>query len=68
MILSQDNNNQDEKNYILRTQVERNENPTYKHDMDVKMENKDTQRYTRSYNYEYDETDTKTKIYFREQE
>jgi hypothetical protein len=68
LILSQDNNNQDEKNYILRTHVERNENPTYEHDMDVKMENKDTQRYARSYNYKYDETDTKTKIYFREQE
>jgi hypothetical protein len=45
--------------------VERNENPTYEHDMDVKMENKDTQRYTRSYNYEYDETNTNKNLFSR---
>jgi hypothetical protein len=38
-MLSEDNNNQNEKNYILRTHMERNENPTYKHDMDAKKGN-----------------------------
>ena len=40
--LNQDNDKQDEKNYILITLMEMNENPTYKHDMDVKKENKNT--------------------------
>jgi hypothetical protein len=38
-MLSEDNDNQNEKNYILRTHMERNENPTYKHDMDAKKGN-----------------------------
>ena len=41
-MLSQDNDNQEEKSYILRTHVERNENLTYVHDMDAKKKNKDT--------------------------
>jgi hypothetical protein len=39
--LNQDNNNQDERNYILRTHIEMNENPTYEHDIDTKKKNKD---------------------------
>ena len=41
-MLSQDNDNQEEKSNILRTHVERNENLTYVHDMDAKKKNKDT--------------------------
>ena len=66
-MLSQDNDNQNKKNYILREHIERNENPTYEHDMDIKKENTDTQKYLESYNQEYDETYTQTKIFFGEQ-
>jgi hypothetical protein len=38
----QDNNNQDESSYSLRTHMERNENPIYEYDMDAEMESKDT--------------------------
>jgi hypothetical protein len=33
----------------------------------AKRENKDTQKYAENYNRQYDEIDTQTKIYFREQ-
>jgi len=37
-MLNQDNNNQDEKRYILKTHMERNENLTCEHDIDAKKE------------------------------
>ena len=40
--LNQDDNKKDERNYILRTHMEMNENPTYEHDMDAKKKNRDT--------------------------
>jgi hypothetical protein len=66
--LNQDNNNQDEMSYILRTHMEKNGNPIYEHGMDAKRENKGTQKYAKNYNQEYDETYTQTEIYFGEQE
>jgi hypothetical protein len=38
----QDNNNQVERSYNLRTHMEKNENPTYAHNIDVEMESKNT--------------------------
>jgi hypothetical protein len=52
--LNQDNNNQDEKNYTLRTHMEMNRNPTYEHGMDPKKENRDTQKYVENHNQVYD--------------
>jgi len=66
--LNQDNDNQDEMSYILRTHMVKNGNPIYEHGMDTRRENKDTQKYAENYNKEYDETDTQTEIYFEEQE
>ena len=48
--------------------MEKTENLIYEHDMNVKMENKDTQMYIGSYNQECDETDAQKKIYFEEHE
>jgi hypothetical protein len=41
-MLNQDSDNQDERSYNLKTHMEMNKNPTYKHDMDAKMKSKDT--------------------------
>jgi hypothetical protein len=41
-MLNQDNDNQDERSYNLRTHMEMNKNPTYGHDMDVKRKTNDT--------------------------
>jgi len=41
----QDNDNQDERSYSLRTHMERNKNPTYEHDMETDMKSKDTLMY-----------------------
>jgi hypothetical protein len=38
----QDNDNQDEKSYTLKTHMERNESLIYDYDMDAKTENKGT--------------------------
>jgi hypothetical protein len=57
-MLNQDSDNQDEKSYNLRTHMEMNENPIYKHDMNAKMKSKDTQKYVENHNQEYDETNT----------
>jgi len=57
-MLNQDSDNQDKKSYNLRTHMEINENPIYKHDMNTKMESKDTQKYVENHNQEYDETNT----------
>jgi hypothetical protein len=34
--------------------MEMNGNPTYEHDMDAKIENKDTQKYIKNHNQKYD--------------
>jgi hypothetical protein len=65
---NEDNDNQDEMSYILRTHMENNENPICELGMDAKRENKGTQKYAENYNQEYDETNTQTKIYLGEQE
>jgi hypothetical protein len=41
-MLNWDNDNQDERNYILRTHMEMNINPTYEHEMDAKKKNQNT--------------------------
>ena len=51
--LNQNNDNQDKRNYSLRTHMEMNGNPTYEHGMDVKKESKDTQKYVENHNQEY---------------
>jgi hypothetical protein len=38
--LNQDNDNQDERNYILRTHMKRNRNSTYEHGIDAKKKKK----------------------------
>jgi len=38
--LNQDNDNQDERNYILRTHMKRNGNSTYEHGIDAKKKKK----------------------------
>jgi hypothetical protein len=48
-MLNQDNDNQDEMNYTLRTHMERNGNPICEHDMDAKRRNKDTQKVAENY-------------------
>ena len=50
---NRDNDNQDAKNYNLRTHKEMNENPTYEHDTDAKTKKKDTQKYVENHNQEY---------------
>jgi len=67
-MLNQDNDNQVEMSYTLRTHMEKNENLICEHDIDAKGGNIDTQKYVENYNQEYDETDTQMEIYFREQE
>ena len=47
---NRDNDNQDARNYNLRTHKEMNENPTYKHDTDTETENKDNQKYIENHN------------------
>ena len=47
--------------------MEKTENLIYEHDMEVKMGNKDTQKYVESYNQECDQTGTQKEIYFEEQ-
>jgi hypothetical protein len=39
----QNNDNQDERSYNLKIHMERNENPTYMHDMNTKTKSKNTQ-------------------------
>ena len=39
--LNQDNDNQDKRNYTLRTHMELNRNLTYEHGMDAKKEKRD---------------------------
>jgi len=44
--------NQDVRNYIQRTHIERNKNPIYDYYMDAEKENKDTQKYAENDNQE----------------
>ena len=48
--------------------MEKTENLINEHDMDVKMGNKDTQKYRENYNQECDQTSTQKEIYFEGQE
>jgi hypothetical protein len=53
MMLNQDSDNQDKRNYILRIHMEMNGNLTYEHGMEAKKENKDIQKFIENYNQEY---------------
>jgi len=57
-MLNQENDNQDEISYILRTHMEKNGNPICEHGMNAKRKNKDAQKYAENYNQEYDEIDS----------
>ena len=46
----QDNDNQGEKSYSLRTHIEMNKNLIYYYDMDAETKNKDTQMYVKKHN------------------
>ena len=56
----QDIDNQDARNYIQKTHMERNENPIYDYYMDAKKENRDTQRYAKNDNQETVEINKQT--------
>ena len=53
-------NNQDARNYIQRTHMERNENPIYDYYMDAEKENRDTQKYAKNDNQETVEINNQT--------
>ena len=53
--------NQDARNYIQKTHMERNENPIYDYYMDAEKENRDTQRYAKNDNQETIEINNQTK-------
>ena len=56
----QDIDNQDARNYIKKTHMERNENPIYDYYMDAEKENRDTQRYAKNDNQETVEINNQT--------
>ena len=60
--------NQDRRNYIQRTHMERNKNPTYDYYMDVEKENRDTQKYAENDNQETGEINNQTESNGQEQE
>ena len=60
--------NQGERDCSQKIYKEKTENLIYEHDMDVKMGNKDTQKYGENYNQECDQTSTQKEIYFEGQE
>ena len=64
----QDINNQNARNYIQKTHMERNENPIYDYYMDAEKENKDIQRYTKNGNQETVEINNQTESDGQEQE
>jgi len=51
-MLCQNNDNQDEKSYSLKTHMERNKSLIYDYDRDAEMKKKDTQTYTINDNQE----------------
>jgi hypothetical protein len=60
--------NQDARNYIQKTHMERNENPIYDYYMDAKKENRDTQKYAKNDNQETVEINNQTESDGQEQE
>jgi hypothetical protein len=60
--------NQDRRNYIQRTHMERNKNPTYDYYMDAEKENRDTQKYAENDNQETGEINNQTESDGQEQE
>ena len=60
--------NQDVRNYIQRTHIERNKNPIYDYYMDAEKKNKDTQKYAENDNQETGEINNQTESDGQEQE
>jgi len=60
--------NQDGRNYIQRTHMERNENPIYDYYVDAEKENRDTQKYAENDNQETSEINNQTESNGQEQE
>ena len=60
--------NQDRRNYIQRTHMERNENPIYDYYMDTEKENRDIQKYAENDNQETGEINNQTERNGQEQE
>jgi hypothetical protein len=60
--------NQDGRNYIQRTHMERNENPIYDYYMDVEKENTDTQKHAENDNQETGEINNQMESDGQEQE
>ena len=60
--------NQDVRNYIQKTHMERNENPIYDYYMYAEKENRDTQRYAQNDNQETVEINNQTESNGQEQE
>ena len=64
----QDINNQDVRNYIQKTHMERGKNPIYDYFMDAEKENRNTQRYAKNDNQETVEINNQTESDEQEQE
>jgi hypothetical protein len=60
--------NQDARNYIQKTHIERNKNPIYDYYMDAEKENRDTQKYVKNDNQETVEINNQTESDGQEQE
>ena len=60
--------NQDARNYIQKTHIERNKNPIYDYYMDAEKENRDTQKYVKNDNQETIEINNQTESDGQEQE
>ena len=60
--------NQDARNYIQKTHIERNKNPIYDYYMDAEKENRDTQKYVKNNNQETVEINNQTESDGQEQE
>jgi hypothetical protein len=60
--------NQDVRNYIQKTHMERNKNPIYDYYMDAEKENRDTQKYAKNDNQETVEINNQTESDGQEQE
>ena len=64
----QDIDNQDARNYIQKTHMERNKNLIYDYYMDAEKENRYTQRYTKNDNQDTVEINNQTESDDQEQE
>ena len=60
--------NQDARNYIQKTHMERNENPIYDYYMDAEKETRDTHKYAENDNQETGEINNQTESNGQEQE